>query len=101
MPVLRLRRWLYRTDTSVRYSHLCHLAGEEGLEPSHAGIKIRCLYQLGDSPTQEDGFSATHRSIVAGGPLHQGMGHQIATNFYLPARWGAGDAGGGLGCIVR
>jgi hypothetical protein len=29
-----------------------HVAGEEGLEPSHAGIKIRCLYQLGDSPTQ-------------------------------------------------
>jgi hypothetical protein len=28
-----------------------HLAGEEGLEPSHAGIKIQCLYQLGDSPT--------------------------------------------------
>jgi hypothetical protein len=27
------------------------LAGEEGLEPSHAGIKIRCLNQLGDSPT--------------------------------------------------
>ena len=30
------------------------VAGEEGLEPSHAGIKIRCLDQLGDSPTQED-----------------------------------------------
>ena len=28
------------------------LAGEEGLEPSHVGIKIRCLNQLGDSPTQ-------------------------------------------------
>ncbi len=28
------------------------LAGEEGLEPSNAGIKIRCLNQLGDSPTQ-------------------------------------------------
>jgi hypothetical protein len=26
------------------------LAGEEGFEPSHAGIKIRCLNQLGDSP---------------------------------------------------
>ena len=26
-------------------------AGEEGLEPSNAGIKIRCLNQLGDSPT--------------------------------------------------
>src|SRR5574344_1580972 len=30
------------------------LAGEEGLEPSHAGIKIRCLNQLGDSPKQGD-----------------------------------------------
>jgi hypothetical protein len=28
------------------------LAGEEGLEPSYVGIKIRCLNQLGDSPTQ-------------------------------------------------
>ena len=27
------------------------VAGEEGFEPSHAGIKIRCLNQLGDSPT--------------------------------------------------
>ena len=27
------------------------LAGEEGFEPSNAGIKIRCLNQLGDSPT--------------------------------------------------
>ena len=31
------------------------LAGEEGLEPSHVGIKIRCLNQLGDSPTQVAG----------------------------------------------
>jgi hypothetical protein len=28
------------------------LAGEEGFEPSYVGIKIRCLNQLGDSPTQ-------------------------------------------------
>src|SRR4051812_33609854 len=28
------------------------LAGEEGLEPSDAGIKIQCLDQLGDSPTR-------------------------------------------------
>ena len=27
------------------------LAEEEGFEPSHVGIKIRCLNQLGDSPT--------------------------------------------------
>jgi hypothetical protein len=31
------------------------LAGEEGFEPSHAGIKIQCLNQLGDSPTRVDG----------------------------------------------
>ena len=28
------------------------LAGEEGFEPSHAGIKIQCLNQLGDSPKE-------------------------------------------------
>src|SRR5258706_14981749 len=28
------------------------LAGEEGFEPSDVGIKIRCLNQLGDSPTR-------------------------------------------------
>ena len=32
-------------------SYLQSLAGEEGFEPSHAGIKIQCLNQLGDSPT--------------------------------------------------
>jgi hypothetical protein len=35
------------------------LAGEEGFEPSHAGIKIQCLNQLGDSPTQ-----VTHETSV-------------------------------------
>jgi hypothetical protein len=30
------------------------LAGEQGFEPWNAGIKIRCLNQLGDSPTQSD-----------------------------------------------
>ena len=33
-----------------------YLAGEEGFEPSHAGIKIRCLNQLGDSPTRVGSF---------------------------------------------
>ncbi len=37
------------------------LAGEEGFEPSHAGIKIRCLNQLGDSPTQVSRPKATNR----------------------------------------
>src|SRR5258706_15245795 len=27
------------------------MAGEEGFEPSYGGIKIRCLNQLGDSPS--------------------------------------------------
>ncbi len=35
----------------VFVSYLQYLAGEEGFEPSHAGIKIQCLNQLGDSPT--------------------------------------------------
>jgi hypothetical protein len=30
------------------------MAEEEGLEPSHAGIKIQCLNQLGDSPNSFD-----------------------------------------------
>ena len=33
-------------------THKKTMAGEEGLEPSHAGIKIQCLNQLGDSPTR-------------------------------------------------
>jgi hypothetical protein len=28
------------------------MAGEQGVEPWYAGIKIQCLNQLGDSPTQ-------------------------------------------------
>ncbi len=28
------------------------MAGEEGFEPSHAGIRIQCLNQLGDSPVE-------------------------------------------------
>ena len=30
------------------------LAGVEGVEPANAGIKIRCLNQLGDTPTRDD-----------------------------------------------
>ena len=42
------------------------VAGEEGFEPSHAGIKIRCLNQLGDSPNVlttnnvADGLASQH-----------------------------------------
>ena len=31
------------------------LAREKGFEPLHAGIKIQCLNQLGDSPTRDTG----------------------------------------------
>ena len=34
----------------LKNKNTIELAGEEGFEPSHAGIKIRCLNQLGDSP---------------------------------------------------
>ena len=45
-----------------------NLAGAEGLEPAHAGIKIRCLNQLGDAPTRvaeciESTLSTTENSI--------------------------------------
>lgn len=43
---------------------LCRcLAGEEGFEPSHAGIKIRCLNQLGYSP------APGARAVARGLPL--------------------------------
>ena len=34
----------------VNFGHFYVLAEAEGFEPSHAGIKIQCLNQLGDSP---------------------------------------------------
>ena len=44
-----------------------YLAGAEGLEPSHAGIKIQCLNQLGDAPTlvidQNFAISINHRKL--------------------------------------
>src|SRR6267142_7118549 len=36
---------------SVSTQYRLLLAGEEGFEPSYGGIKIRCLNQLGDSPS--------------------------------------------------
>ena len=44
------------------------MAGEEGLEPSHAGIKIRCLDQLGDSPTKPKSRETLRLKIVAENP---------------------------------
>ena len=50
-----------------------YLAGEEGFEPSHAGIKIRCLNQLGDSPTRVARFGkpklATDQSSLEAQPF--------------------------------
>ncbi len=80
------------------------VAGEEGLEPSHAGIKIRCLYQLGDSPTQEARATCARttelsqvaqplgrllraRSVRA--PIGQWMCIHVAANPDVPTRWGA------------
>ena len=63
------------------------VAGEEGFEPSHAGIKIQCLNQLGDSPTRETCFTTNFLLIVAGDPPGQGMNFQIAAHLQLPA-WG-------------
>jgi hypothetical protein len=65
-----------------------NLAGVEGFEPANAGIKIRCLNQLGDTPTQDccccpaafrPRASATHLSIVA-------RKHFLEPGFYQPAR---------------
>jgi hypothetical protein len=53
------------------------LAGEKGFEPLHAGIKIQCLNQLGDSPTRVDG--QRHQPIyVAPGRKRPDYQHQTA-----------------------
>ena len=43
-----------RTSMQLHAASLQILAGVEGVEPANAGIKIRCLNQLGDTPTQDD-----------------------------------------------
>src|SRR3569623_1500344 len=63
-------RWSARRSIAVR-THPCRarfccldlilMAGEQGFEPWNAGIKIQCLNQLGDSPTQP----AVRRRIFA------------------------------------
>ena len=69
------------------------LAGEKGFEPLHAGIKIQCLNQLGDSPTRVD--DQRHQPIYVAPdrkrpdfldrPAHKGMNSQIAALANLPA----------------
>jgi hypothetical protein len=52
----------FHETTSVQKRFLYEMAGEEGFEPSHVGIKIRCLNQLGDSPTPGPGpMPRTHK----------------------------------------
>jgi hypothetical protein len=41
------------TATPGLWPSVSNLAGVEGFEPANAGIKIRCLNQLGDTPTQD------------------------------------------------
>ena len=53
----------------VQPAFSAYLAGEEGFEPSHAGIKIQCLNQLGDSPTRVGSYGlTTGKSSLAAHP---------------------------------
>ena len=45
------RRLCNNYTTNIRVCLLC-LAGDIGFEPMRVGIKIRCLNQLGESPTE-------------------------------------------------
>ena len=47
-----VRTWMKHTLVHCT-SGIKILAGVEGVEPANAGIKIRCLNQLGDTPTQD------------------------------------------------
>jgi hypothetical protein len=57
-----------------------NLAGVEGVEPANAGIKIRCLNQLGDTPTRDNCCyqQPTHQSSLET--------YSKARSFYQPAR---------------
>jgi hypothetical protein len=70
---------VFETDTLNR-SDISPLAEGEGFEPSHAGIKIRCLNQLGDPPKtthykywfRQSGFEPlTSRMCIPTPPLLQ------------------------------
>src|SRR5258708_20314845 len=47
----RIGGLLFHQSLDPRPSSRNLMAGEEGFEPSYGGIKIRCLNQLGDSPS--------------------------------------------------
>ena len=40
------------------------LAGDVGFEPTNAGIKIRCLNQLGESPTIHALYQSLQRMLL-------------------------------------
>src|SRR5450830_327884 len=79
---LALAAYLFGFSSSFRVSMYCPnlMAGEQGFEPWNAGIKIQCLNQLGDSPTQ----SAVCRSCA----LLTSRAIRRQTNFLL--RLGSG-----------
>ena len=56
-----------RWGVQVQETITIRVAGEEGLEPSHAGIKIRCLDQLGDSPSAAINAPPSRSSDAAAG----------------------------------
>ena len=58
---------IFNIKERVRELTRSYLAGEEGFEPSHAGIKIQCLNRL-TTPQQrdlagEEGFEPSHAGI--------------------------------------
>src|SRR5215210_3537184 len=54
-------------------------AGEEGFEPSHAGIKIRCLNQLGDSPIVSGPRKNEALTRVTAGQMHRPPANKPST----------------------
>jgi hypothetical protein len=42
------------------------MAGEKGFEPLNAGIKIRCLNQLGDTPTTINNLYFNLKTVLFG-----------------------------------
>ena len=57
LRVCNIRRLMHLADIGQHKpapGRFENLAGVEGFEPANAGIKIRCLNQLGDTPTQDN-----------------------------------------------
>ena len=89
------RMSLNSTPTRALHGSSQNLAGVEGVEPANAGIKIRCLNQLGDTPTQDrcttftaiqptyNYISATPKKL----PPFKGMNLQITAFADFEAIW--------------